>query len=888
MSYGETLDEVVVIGYGTIKRDDATGSIQSVSAKDFNKGAITGPQELIAGKVAGVSISTTGDPGGGSKIRIRGESSLNASNDPLIVIDGIPLENGEIAGNRNPLDVINPNDIESFTVLKDASATAIYGNRAAGGVIIITTKKGKTQDKLSVGYSGNVSSGQIFNKVDVLDATEYRAIINELHGDDSDVLDALGDANTDWQDEIYESAFGHEHNLNLSGGVKKLPYRLSLGFLDKEGVLKNDNYKRTSLGLNVNPNYLDNRLQINLGLKGVWSSNRFADRGAIGNALGFDPTQPVRDAESAFGGFTTWVDNNGNPLLLSPTNPVAQLELKEDNSNVNRVIANASADYRFSFLPALRANLNLGFDQSNSSGTVFVPDNASFAFDALNGGGTNNVYDEKKDNRLLEFYLNYKKEFGVNDIDFMVGYSWQNFKFENSFTNSDLAGTPSETTTGSDANELALVSLFGRLNYSLYDKILLTFSLRRDGTSRFSPENRWGLFPAAALAIKAIENKNDYFNSLKIRAGWGVTGQENIGNRYAYLPQYTFSFENAGYQFGDDITQTLRPEGYDANIRWEETTTLNLGLDASIIKDRLSGSLDIYQRDTKDLLNRIPVPAGTNLTNFITTNVGDMVNRGMEIALNITPFDTENFDWELSFNTAYNENEITKLTASDDPNYQGIQVGGIAGGVGSNIQIHSVGFAPFSFYVKEQLYDDDGNILEGQFADLDGDGADNDFYRLEKPAADWSYGLTSNMSFKDLSFSFAMRALRGNYVYNNIATSMGYLDRLVTSQDVLYNVHQSAVDLNVNRQGNLSFSDHFITDASFLRVDHITLSYRLTDLVKYLNSVYFTIQNPMLFTKYQGLDPEIFEGENDKPKFGIDDNLYPRPRTFVFGISAQF
>ena len=900
MSSGELLDEVIVIGYGTIERDDATGSIQSVSSKDFNRGAITGPQELIAGKVAGVSISTTGDPGGGSKIRIRGESSLNASNDPLIVIDGIPLESGNIAGNRNPLDVINPNDIESFTVLKDASATAIYGNRAAGGVILITTKKGKTEEKLTIGYSGNVSVGQITNKVDVLNADGYRAIIDTLYGvkideegdttrfADEDVYSVMGNANTDWQDEIYQTAFGQEHNINFAGGIKNFPYRLSLGYLNKNGVLKTDNYRRSSVGLNINPSFMDNRLQVNLGLKGVFSNNRFGNRAAIGNALGFDPTQEVRDANSPFGGFTTWTDANGNPLLLAPFNPVAQIELREDQSKVNRIIANASVDYRFSFLPELRANLNLGYDQSKSDGTVFVSNNASFAYDALNGGGTDNIYDEEKKNSLLEFYLNYKKELGVNDLDFMVGYSWQNFKFENSFRNSDVANTPSETTTGADANELAMISLFGRINYGLYDKLLLTLSLRRDGTSRFSPDNRWGLFPAAAVAFKAIENENDYFNNVKLRVGWGVTGQENIGNRYAYLPQYTYSFENAGYQFGNEIIQTLRPEGYDEGIKWEETTTINLGIDASIVKDRLSATIDIYQRDTKDLLNRIPVPAGTNLTNFITTNVGDMTNQGLELSLRMTPLKTEDFNWDVSFNTSYNENEITKLTASDDPNYQGIQVGGIAGGVGSNIQIHSVGYAPFSFYVKEQLYDDDGNILEGQFADLNGDGVDNDFYRFEKPAADWSYGLTSNFTYKALSFSFAARALTGNYVYNNVATSIGHLDRLVTSQDVLQNAHQSAVDLNVESQGNLTFSDHFISDASFLRVDHVTLSYQLTDVLKYINNVYFTIQNPLLFTKYEGLDPEIFEGSNDSPKLGIDDNLYPRPRTFVFGLSAQF
>ena len=880
LSFGELLDEVVVIGYGSIKREDATGSIQSVSSKDFNRGALTGPQELIAGKVAGVSITTSGDPGGGSKIRIRGESSLNASNDPLIVVDGVPLENGDIAGNRNPLDLINPNDVESFTVLKDASATAIYGNRAAGGVILITTKKGKSSEKLNVGYNGNVSFGKVSNKVDVLDADEYRTLINERFGENSDEALVLGNSNTDWQDEIYQTAFGQEHNINLSGGLKEFPYRLSLGTLNKDGVLRTDNYKRNTVGLNVNPGFLNNSLQVNLGFKGIWAKNDFANRGAIGNSLSFDPTQTALDPESKFNGYTTWTDQQGNPEFIAPTNPIALLDLYEDNSSVNRSVLNASADYRLPFLPSVRANLNLAYDQSNSEGSIFVDSLASFAYDPLNGGGTDNMYTEEKKNSLLEFYLNYNETVNKHSFDLMGGYSWQRFQFASTFRNSNIEGTESQTVEGSDANELFLLSLFGRVNYDFNEKLLLTFSLRRDGTSRFAPENRWGLFPAAAAAIKVIENDKKVFNNLKVRAGWGVTGQESIGNRYAYLPQYTYGFENANYTFGDELIQTLRPEGYDANIKWEETTTINLGIDFSIIKDRFTGSLDLYQRDTKDLLNRIPVPAGTNLTNFITTNVGDMQNQGVELNLFMTPISGKDFSWDLSFNTSYNRNEITKLTASDDPAYQGILVGGVAGGVGSNIQIHSVGFAPFSFWVKEQMYDEQGNILEGQFVDRNGDGADNDFYRFQKPAADYSFGLTSNLSYKIFNFSFGARALTGNYIYNNVQTDMGYLNRLVSSTGVLYNVHQSAVDLNVEGQDNLTFSDYFIRDASFLRVDHVTLALDLLDFTKYVNSVYVTVQNPLLITGYEGLDPETGNG--------IDNNLYPRPRTLVFGLSAQF
>ncbi len=885
MTSGEVLEEVVVIGYGTVKREDATGAVQTVTAADFNKGALTGPQELLAGKVPGVNINTGADPGGGSKIRIRGESSLNASNDPLIVIDGVPLDNTQIAGNRNPLDIINPNDIESFTVLKDASATAIYGNRAAGGVILITTKKGKADQKLSVAYNGNVSVGTITNRIEVLDADEYRDIIREIHGEESEAYMVLGDANTDWQDEIYQNATGTEHNLNFSGGVKQLPYRLSLGYINKNGILKTDNYQRSSLGVNLNPSFLDNRLQVNVGLKSIWSNNHFADRGAIVDALSFDPTQTVRDPNSAYGGFTTWLDASGNPQFLSPTNPVAKLELKDDESTVNRYIVNASADYRFSFMPALRANLNLALDQLEANGSVTEPTFAAFSFDPQFGGGKNNTYNEQKNNRLLEYYMNYKKGFGIHDVDLMAGYSWQRFAYEKTFRDSDAAGSESKTVEGVDKNELYLISLFSRLNYNLLDRYLFTFSLRRDGTSRFAEGSRWGLFPAAALAVKIIEKEDARLNRLKLRTGWGVTGQENLDkdedyNRYASLPRYTFGFSTAAYQVGDEFVTTLRPEGYDSELRWETTTTYNIGLDFGLFNDRLSGYVDLYRRDTKDLLNRIPVPAGTNLTNFVTTNIGNMTNNGVEVALFTKPISTKNLNWDLGFNVSRNVNEITKLTATDDPEYIGILTGGIAGGVGSNIQIHSVGYAPFSFYVKEQLYDEEGNILEGEFADLDGDGISNDNYRYKNPAPEYAYGITSSLGYKALRLSFAGRAQTGNYVYNNVLTNIGYLNRLVSSQNTLYNVHSEAVELDVYDQGNLTFSDHFIQEASFFRLDHVTLSTDISSLTKFNAGLSFTVQNPLVITRYTGVDPEASDG--------IDNDTYPRARTYVLGFNAQF
>ena len=882
LAAGEILGEVIVIGYGTILREDATGSLQSVSSESFNRGAITSAQELLAGKVPGVSITTDGSPGAGSAIRIRGESSLSATNDPLIVIDGVPVDNSGISGSRNPLNVINPNDIESFTVLKDASAAAIYGNRAAGGVILITTKKGKVGDKLKVGYTGNVSFGQRTNSIDVLTADEFRNVVMDYYAEGHPARGLLGDQSTNWQDEIYHTAVGHDHNVYLTGSVSDLPYRISLGYTDKNGILKTDNFNRWTAGINMNPGFLDNTLQVNFHFKGMLTNNTFADRGAIGNSLSFDPTRSPYDPDSRYDGFTTWTIPNGNPNALAPTNPLALLELRSDQSTVQRYLTNVAADYRFQFLPALRANLNLAYDYSKGEGTVVVPNTASFAFDAINGGGVNNEYGQTKKNSLLEFYLNYKKDIGKNALDLMAGYSWQHFEVGNTFRNSNTAGTPSETVEGFNPAEYFLLSMYGRVNYSYDNRYLLTLTLRRDGTSRFSPENRWGLFPAAALAVKMIDNDHQYFNNVKIRTGWGITGQQDIGDFYAYLARYQLGFENARYQFGDEYITTIRPNGYDSNIRWEETETFNIGIDYSIIRNRLSGSIDLYQRNTSDLLNRIPVPAGTNLTNFVTTNIGNMRNQGVELSFSTTPVLTEKTSWDLGVNLAYNYNEITKLTAIDDPNYDGILTGGIAGGVGSNIQIHSVGFAPRSFYVYEQLFDENGRILEGEFVDQNGDGLINelDKYRLEKPAADYTLGFTSRIAIGNFDFSFAGRANFGGYVYNNIQTDMGYLDRIYGTTGVLWNVNQSAIDNNASDQASLTFSDFFVRKADFLRVDHITAGYNFDNLIGSFSRIYATVQNPFIITKYDGLDPEIFGG--------IDNNIYPRPRTMVLGFNVEF
>jgi TonB-dependent starch-binding outer membrane protein SusC len=875
---GELLDQVVVIGYGTVKKEDVTGSLTTVNSANFNKGAIANPQQLLAGKVAGVAITNAGDPGGGATIRIRGESSLKGSNDPLIVIDGVPLDNEQIAGGRNNLSVINPNDIESMTVLKDASATAIYGNRASAGVILITTKKGTNDGKIKVGYSGNVSVGKITKYVDVLNADEFKDLINTRFAKDSSTLKLLGISATDWQKEIYQDAVGMDHNLNLSGGLAGIPFRVSAGYTDMNGLLKTDNFKRYTGSLNLNPKYMDNRLQLNLGLKLMQSDNNFADRGAIGSALSFNPTlTPYSGNDSKFGGYTVALDKNGKPIAFAPANPLARINQVDDNSVVKRYIANATFDYRFKFLPELRANLNLALDNSKGEGNRFVDTTAAFE-----QFGTRNNYLQNKENSLLEFYLNYKKNISKNSFDVMTGYSWQRFGFESS----GVSGAIKQRVENKyfDPRELFLLSLFGRANYDFNDKLYATFTYRADATSRFSPENRWGSFYGAALSYKIIENENNNFNALKLRLSWGGTGQQDVGgNYYAYLGTYESSQVGGKYLFGNQFYDILRPNGYDEGVTWETTTTYNMGTDISFVKNKLSGILDIYYRKTSDvLIDNVPLPAGTNLTNVLTTNIGEMQNQGVEFTLNATPIQSKSLDWEVNVNMAYNQNEIVKLRASEDPAFPGVLVGGIAGGVGSNIQVLSVGYNPYSFYVYKQLYDESGKILENKFEDLNKDSIINekDKYRLNSRQPKFTFGVASSVTWMDFDFSFAGRANVGNYMYSNVETDMGWLKRTTNTNGVLVNVHSAAVDNNLENQSSATFSDHYVREASFFRMDHITLGYNFNTVLKKNIRLYATIQNAFLLTKYKGLDPEEFSG--------IDNNTYPRPRNFVLGVSANF
>jgi len=878
---GQELEEVVVIGYGTVKREDATGSVETVSAREFNKGAISSAQELVSGKVAGVQITTDGSPGGGATIRIRGGSSLSASNDPLIVIDGVPLATTEVNGSRNPLSLINPNDIETFTVLKDASATAIYGSRASNGVIIITTKKGQAGSDLQLSYNGSVGVSSTVNQLDVLTGDEFRTLLTDRFGAESSEVALLGENNTDWQDAILGDALFMDHNVSGAGSIGSLPFRASVGFTDQEGVLQTDEFQRVTYGFNLTPGFFENRLQVNAGFKGVNTNNRFADRGALGAAASFDPTQPIR-VDNEFGGYFFSRRADGSRIVLAPSNPLALLDQTNDEATVNRYIANLSADYRFSFLPALRANLNLAVDQSKTEGTKFIPGTAAFASEPGTSGGTDNIYDQQKTNELLEFYLNYAKDFDGFRLDVLGGYSWQNFFEESSFRNQKIDGSDLEE--GRDAGEYYLLSLFSRVNIGIGDRLNITGTLRRDGSSRFSEDNRWGLFPSAAVAYNLIQVDNNPkgINRLKLRVGYGETGQQEIGGFYPGQATYLASFDNARYQFGDRFITTLRPNGYNSNLKWEETATLNFAVDFGFFNDRLNGSVEYFNRQTNDLLSFVPVPAGTNLTNFVNTNVGDLEGSGIEFSINATPYRKENSELTLGVNLTLLQTEITKLTASEDPDYPGVPVGGIAGGVGNNIQIHRVGFAPNSFLVYEQVYDESGTPVEGVYVDRNGDGVvdTDDLYVYENPAADAFLGFTLNYNVNKFDFSFAGRASFGNHVYDNNLSNRALYSGLIDRDGFVTNTVPEVTEVDfANPQ---FFSDFYVRDASFLRLDHITAGYRFDDLFGDGSSLrtYLTVQNPFVITDYEGLDPEV--------SGGIDNNIYPRSRTILLGVGANF
>ncbi len=883
----QALDEVVVIGYGTVKKSDATGSVAAVSSKDFNKGAITSAQDLLVGKSAGVVITTSGGaPGSGSTIRVRGGSSLNASNDPLIIIDGVPIDNRNVSGSSNILSFVNPNDIETFTVLKDASATAIYGSRASNGVILITTKKGKAGSPMTVSYDGNVSAANAIAFVDVYSGDEIRQLaLDKVSLFGADNLGLLGTQNTNWQKEVFRTAISQDHNLSLSGAVKSFPYRFSVGYTDQNGILKNTDMQRFTGTLNLNPTFLNDDLKVNLNVKGMNTHHNYGDSGAIGSAVNMDPTQVIMDGNPASAGYFQWANYGAN---LGTANPVEQALEADNRAVVNRVIGNIQLDYALPFLRELRANLNLATDYSESVGHNNRPTTSPSVLTAPLYGRLSD-YTGTNSNSLLDFYLNYNKDLNSiqSTIDVTGGYSWQHFQREgDSYTRGRVdAEHPlyQKTDSSSFITENYLVSFFGRVNYSLMDRYLFTATVREDGSSRFAEENRWGFFPSVAFAWK-IKNESFLKNvksvsDLKLRLGWGITGQQDIGNDYPAQALYREASEGSYYPIGGVFLPTLRPDAYDPNIKWEETTTMNVGIDFGFVNDRITGSIDLYNRVTDDLLNSVTVASGSNFSNTLLTNVGSLNNKGIELSLNTIPISKSDMTLIIGFNATYNRNEITKLLLTDDPEYIGILYGDAFTG---QKQVTRVGYPAYSYFVNKQVYDASGNPIEGLYVDLSGEGGvvngDNaDKYIYHNPRADYLFGLSARFEYKNFDLSASVRASVGNYVYNQVAAGASY--------DQMYqigywkNFTRALSEHNfVKRQFT---SDYFVENASFLKFDNISAGYRFDNLFGAVGArLSFTVQNALIVTKYSGLDPEV--------SGGIDNNFYPRPRTFMLGIGLTY
>jgi TonB-linked SusC/RagA family outer membrane protein len=901
----QSLNEVVVVGYGTQNRKDVTGSVATVNSKDFQKVSASTPEQLIAGKVAGVAITSNGgQPGAGSQIRIRGGASLNATNDPLIIIDGVPLTNGGISGASNPLSLINPNDIESFSILKDASSAAIYGSRASNGVILITTKKGLT-GKPKISFVSQLSAAQIAKKVDVFTAAEMRDYVNANGTDAQKAL--LGDANTDWQKEIYQTAIGSDNNISVAGGLKNLPYRVSVGYLNQNGILRTDNLERTSASINLNPRLFDNHLKINLNVKGAINKSRFANQGAIGSAITMNPTYPIYSGnENEFGGYYE-IKKAGVFERLAPRNPLGLLYLKQDNSNVKRSVGNAQFDYSFHFLPDLHANLNLGYDYSTSSGTIVVPDYAAQEFERFKDaagklhGGINKQYAQKLMNRLGEFYFSYNKE--MKDIDSRVeaiaGYSYQIFRNEDRPNGSQNYGFPDVTSDGTIAQsrifpdnvfQSVLISYYSRLKYTFKDRYTLQGSIRTDGSSRFAEENRWSVFPTVSFGWNVKEESflkdASTLSNLRFRVGYGITGQQEGIGLYDYRSFYNLSNNAAQYQMGDAYYNMYRPGGYYQNRKWESTATTNAAIDFGFFNERLTGTVEYYYKKTKDLLSTINQPAGTNFSNQITANIGSMENRGVELTLNTIPVKTKDLTWNLGVNFTYNTNKITELTVAPDPNYIGVRFGNISGGTGNSVLIHSIGYPRGSFYVYKQVYDQAGKPLENVFVDQNKDGIINekDLYRYKNIDPKAFFGLSSSVNYKNFNAGIVLRGSLGNYVYNNVFSNSGTKRNIFNPVGgYINNASKNVLETNFQGDGNAFFSsDYYVQNASFLRIDNINIGYDFGKLFKNTANLRINanVQNAYVFTKYKGLDPEV--------NSGIDNNFYPRPRTFVLGLNLDF
>ncbi len=896
------IDDVVVIGYGAVKKNDMTGSVIAVKAEEINRGALTSPQELLRGKVPGVNITSgNGAPGAGAEIRIRGGASLSANNNPLIVIDGVPVANDAGPGMSNGLAMVNPNDIATFTVLKDASATAIYGSRASNGVILITTKKGMG-GKPRVSYNGSVSVKHNYKTMEMMGADEFKEYILTTYPDLQEKASAIfGTASTDWQKEIYRVGVATDHNVSVygSGLEERLPYRVSLGYTYDGGTVKTSDNQRGTVDVSLSPKFFNDHLSVNLNAKGIYNKGNYADGGAIAAAVNFDPTQDpyVRTPEggidhSVNNGYFNWNTN------LADINPLSLLYDRWDRNDSYRALGNLQLDYKVHGLEELSFNLNLGLDITTTSGNK---GNLPGSIDANRDTGDSNAYqgrgryqryDNLHRNQLLEFYGNYAKEFGIHSLNVMAGYSWsKNY----SATDTDYFGRTAESDKFlinhlHSAARSALVSFYGRVNYSIDSRYLFTASMRADGSSRFVGSNRWGYFPSAAFAWNiAQENflkESRTVSQLKLRLTWGVTGQQEFDNNYAAIQYAEISKEPTNqYPLGpDEFYYPLKPSAYNDKLKWEETTTYNAGVDFGFFGGRINGSVDAYYRDTKDLLSYVSVPLGGNFSNYIWQNIGSMENKGVEVALNLIPVQTRDWNLSIGLNGTFQKTEIKTLPS------ESIDIGGAGGGTGNTVQRHMVGYSPYTFYLWQQVYDADGKAIENALVDRDGDGkiSGADRYMTNKsPNPDFFYGINLKLSYKNWDFGFNGHGAVGNYMFNDVmrrSITNNYSDLI--GKGFLNNTQPIARRYGFNKPATTEqcLSDLYLENASYFRMDDINLGYtfRKVGASKVDIRLAAGVQNVFVITDYSGLDPE------SSVAGGIDTSVYPRPRIYSLRVGINF
>ena len=887
-SDSKALADVVVIGYGTARKSDLTGSVATVKSKDFNKGLVSSPEQLINGKVSGVQImSNSGSASAGSTIRVRGGASLNASNDPLIVLDGVPLEQGGISGNSsNFLSMINPSDIESMTVLKDASSTAIYGSRASNGVIIITTKKGQ-QGAVKVNFNTTNSLQTRAQMVDMLSRDEFVNVINQFGTDNQKSL--LGTANTDWNDEVYRTAFGTDNNLSVSGSIDKwLPFRVSVGYYNQSGLVRKDNVERWTGNVVLTPSFFQDHLKLTINAKGTLNNNSFNNGGAVWAAATFNPTIPVYSGNDKYGGYNEALDADGYPVNAGVRNPRGLVDLYDSKSKVSRFIGSMDVDYKVHFLPDLKLHATVGADYAKGDGTVYVPAYAAQSYnkDESLGGSDYKYGPQKNENRLLTLYANYAKYFEdiKSNVDLTAGYDYQYWKSTTPlYYTKSAAGTNLSTVKASDYRHVML-SYYGRINYSFDGKYLLTATVRRDASSRFSKDTRWGTFPSVALGWTLTEEpwlKNQkVLSNLKLRASYGVTGQqEGIGN-YNYLPVYTYSVAGTEAFINGQYINTYRPEAYVSDLKWETTTSWNFGLDFGFLDGRIGGAIDFYTRKTKDLLASVPTAAGTNFSKTILTNVGNVDSKGIEVSLNATPIQTKDWEWNLSYNFTWQNMKVKNLSLIKGGSQTNVKVGPSIDAY--QFQVLSEGYEPYMFYVYHQLYDSKtGKPIEGAYADLNNDGEINesDLYRYHSPAPKYIMGLSTSLRYKQLTLGMSFRANIDNYVYNGMGMSTGAFETVSYNNSQLNNLNTSFLKTGFKTRQYLS--DYYVENASFLKLDNLSLSYNVGKINKWASlTVSAMVQNVFTITGYSGTDPEVPNG--------MDNSFYPRPRTYSVSLGLQF